>query len=492
MHHRFGQVRELAQKFLFEFEGQIRNLPGSTAARESVVATGMKYLDSLAKEAGNDAGLQLEIAQGYQRLGDVQGYPTEANLGRSKDALRSYEKAIALEEAVWKDRPKEAEAAAIFVRGLSRTAIVELVLQMTEQAERHAKRAVNIADELSLRSSADIEGVRAAANAHYSLAMILADTNSGAAYENMLQSYEALRQYNTRKPSPDGEYELAATLSRLPPLLLKLGRVEEALMKSEETLQQFEKVYASAPQNYKVQRNIATQMHVLGRTYWTANPAPNLGDPVKSARYHERSLAIPRRLLEADPDNAEIRKDVGNNTALWGEAVVQTDPAKGLLLLQQSQRLLEQLPETYALKPALIARTISNIGEALVKLGRHGEAIRQLEIALTIYKQNQDSIFKPEEYLARRRRAFALAPSSRASAVAGLEKDAQTIVESMKTEGLDSIIKICYLSQTYEALEAIDTTNAVKWRTGRRALWQARVDRKQGGTFAARQLAMTR
>ena len=70
---RFDQVRELANTFLFQFYDQVTPLAGSTAVRASIVDTARKYLDGLAKEAGNDKGLILELAQAYQRLGDGAG-----------------------------------------------------------------------------------------------------------------------------------------------------------------------------------------------------------------------------------------------------------------------------------------------------------------------------------------------------------------------------------------------------------------------------------
>ena len=78
---RFDQVRELANTFLFQFYDQVTRLPGSTGVRASIVDTARKYLDGLAAEAGSDKGLTFELAQAYQRLGNVQG-PTGANLGQ--------------------------------------------------------------------------------------------------------------------------------------------------------------------------------------------------------------------------------------------------------------------------------------------------------------------------------------------------------------------------------------------------------------------------
>ena len=93
---RFQQVRKLANTFLFEFDGKIQNITGTTEARELLVKTALEYLDSLAREAGNEAEFQYELASAYARVGDVQGYTRMNNLGHSTEALASYHKAKAL------------------------------------------------------------------------------------------------------------------------------------------------------------------------------------------------------------------------------------------------------------------------------------------------------------------------------------------------------------------------------------------------------------
>ena len=97
---RFGDVRRLAHSFLFEFNDAIRDLPGSTPARALLVRRGLEYLDGLAREAGGDRGLRRELAEAYQKVGDVQGNPYHANLGDIAGAIASYDKAIMLLEPV--------------------------------------------------------------------------------------------------------------------------------------------------------------------------------------------------------------------------------------------------------------------------------------------------------------------------------------------------------------------------------------------------------
>ena len=93
---RFQQVRRLAGSVMFELHDAISTLPGSTAARELLVKRAMEYLESLSKEAGNRPDLQREVALGYARVGEVQGYLGESNLGQLPAALANFEKAEAM------------------------------------------------------------------------------------------------------------------------------------------------------------------------------------------------------------------------------------------------------------------------------------------------------------------------------------------------------------------------------------------------------------
>ncbi len=102
---RFSDVRDLANSLLFEVHDAIENLPGSTPARKILVDRGLQYLDKLAKEAGGDLSLQRELAAAYERVGDVQGGLSIANLGNTAGFIASYRKALAIRQAVLDGRP---------------------------------------------------------------------------------------------------------------------------------------------------------------------------------------------------------------------------------------------------------------------------------------------------------------------------------------------------------------------------------------------------
>ena len=100
---RFDDVQQLANAVLFDYQDAVARLPGSIAVRERMVDDALEYLDNLAREAGGDAVLQRDLAAAYERVGDIQGRPNTANLGRLDDALASYRKALAIRRQLTPD-----------------------------------------------------------------------------------------------------------------------------------------------------------------------------------------------------------------------------------------------------------------------------------------------------------------------------------------------------------------------------------------------------
>ena len=97
---RFNDVRALADSLVFDVNDAIKDLPGSTSARELVVSKALTYLDILAQEANGDLSLQRKNTTAYERVGEVQGSSDNSNLGNTAGALASLKKAAAIREAI--------------------------------------------------------------------------------------------------------------------------------------------------------------------------------------------------------------------------------------------------------------------------------------------------------------------------------------------------------------------------------------------------------
>ncbi|HXA68275.1 MAG TPA: hypothetical protein VNV82_24145, partial [Bryobacteraceae bacterium] len=106
---RFNDARQMAHSFLFDYHDAIVALPGAIELRRKLVQDGLVYLDRLSKQAGGDAGLQLELAGGYMKVADVQASANGDNLGDVRGGQVSYRKAIALLEELNRRDPANQE-----------------------------------------------------------------------------------------------------------------------------------------------------------------------------------------------------------------------------------------------------------------------------------------------------------------------------------------------------------------------------------------------
>lgn len=146
---RFQQVRQLANKVLFDVYGSIANLPGAVEARRVVVATAMEYLNALSKDATNDPGLAWELAEAYTRVAEVQGLDS-VSFGRHRDALESSFKATQLAEAVLaKQGLTDAQKERLLVTYDNQVFQMTITLSEVKGARQVAEKAMRLSEALS-------------------------------------------------------------------------------------------------------------------------------------------------------------------------------------------------------------------------------------------------------------------------------------------------------------------------------------------------------
>jgi non-specific serine/threonine protein kinase/serine/threonine-protein kinase len=92
---RFEDLRQFAHSVVFDISDSLSSIPGTIAVQKQVVETALRYLDRLSQRGVEDVALREELAGAYVRIGKVQGGAFEANLGDSRGALDSFNKAIA-------------------------------------------------------------------------------------------------------------------------------------------------------------------------------------------------------------------------------------------------------------------------------------------------------------------------------------------------------------------------------------------------------------
>ena len=242
---RFAQVRELANKFIFEFEASIRSTPGTLDARKKMLATARQYLANLAADSRGDASLNRELAESYYRLSEAEYATGEtsawlADLTRARDILRG----------LGDDRKGAPEQRALYV-----TVLVHLqdywVDRDPPKAVPYSLEAMAVAQAFRQRYPDHLLAWRAWLEANMLRGATLFDTQQVSAALPYLQ--EAVRIADEARGKFPSEVQLVTLRvdagNRLANVTSESGRYEEGLRANSETIAFFDPLIASRPED---------------------------------------------------------------------------------------------------------------------------------------------------------------------------------------------------------------------------------------------------
>ncbi|MDQ6655134.1 MAG: serine/threonine protein kinase, partial [Verrucomicrobiota bacterium] len=265
---RFSEVRGLTNSYLFEIHDAIHDLPGATAARQLIVSRALEYIDRLATEARGDRALQLELANAYLKVGDVQGKPYTPNLGDSAGALRSYRNAVEIAVPIAAaERGHSSEARAILGRAYEALGAVQSRLSQWEDATASHQRAVAIREQLLKDDPAHA--------AEWQRGLVANDLGLG----------DAIVSAHRFKPEPGAQRRALEFYRRALPLC-------EALVAAP-TANSTDAFWMS-----KTCSRIATQLSDVGAA--EHDPAAYR----EAAIFHRRAVALDEQMLQADPESS--------------------------------------------------------------------------------------------------------------------------------------------------------------------------------------------
>ena len=337
---RFNDVRKLANSLLSEIYESVRDLPGSTPARQLIVGGALEYLDSLARESAGDRSLQRELADAYEKVGRVQGGdPGHPNLGDINGALSSFRKMLAIRQSLAEADPNNTKDPIALARGYRAIADLQAVYlgDVTSALESSAK-AVAIT-ELLYKFHADDKMVAQELSADYeklgdiqgggngSLAN-LADVQAGLA--NHLKSHALVRELARQTPADlKLQRSLAVSEYKLQNDLIKTGDRAGAMRRAREVVDIFERL-AKQPNSALAQRDLSVGYFSL------AQLAQLDGRFADAAQYFRKESELLEAVVTVDPKNTEYRLDLAAARASLGFNLSKTGHNKeGLALLQR-------------------------------------------------------------------------------------------------------------------------------------------------------------
>ena len=378
---RFGQVRELAHAFIFDFHDLIANLKGATPARELLVKTALEYLNGLASEAADDPGLMRELAIAYEKVADVQGSPAGANLGDTTGALQSYKAALRIFEMLAEGDPASAAARRELADCLDKLGNLHRVLNQEDEARACYERAVTTCEELAQRTPNDVETQRGLARAQTRIAdMLELDGQTAKALDTYRQALTILQSLSAADNA--GRRLMAICHGRIGDTLATMGRSAEALAAYQRAAEIDAASAEADPNNAEAQRDWANALDDV------ADMQRTLGDLEAALSTYQQGMRIREGLVAADPDDFESSFElaasynrIGNLCVMTGQnAEALPNYQKGLEI---TQRLISANPDNERLQSRLRVSHIT-LGDARRNLKQLPEALGHYEQSLAI------------------------------------------------------------------------------------------------------------
>jgi tetratricopeptide (TPR) repeat protein len=314
---RFQQVRVLANKFVFAVDDELYKVAGAMKARQMLVSTSLEYLDALGKESRFDRELALEIGAAYVKVGDVLGGENGSNLGKTGEAIESWNKAIAIYNSLGASQPEIQEKLA---RVLSRRALA---------VRSSGKYSEGLADQQKAVSLLDATGRNSVerAMAHCSLGdQLLQLSGPDAALKEHHVCGEILRAAG----KPDSN-----AFNRSGAALLEAGRLPEAASHFNKALASLNQQLLADPENDRVRREIAVVNLRLSGVQSSADH-PSLGNHAAALLFARKAIETYSELAAKDPANKEAQQsltiasvrlanllDLAENKSLEAEQIVR-------------------------------------------------------------------------------------------------------------------------------------------------------------------------
>lgn len=377
---RFNDVRSIANSLIFEVNEKIDESP--IKARELLVTRSVEYLDKLAAEAGNDAGLRAELAASYEKIGDVQAYHFGSGTGDIAGALENHRKSLAIRESLAASFPNELQYKRYLAASYLKIADLSVTSGKTAAAlEKYdlAVSAIESARELALADQAiRLELARAYGKRGQG---ILRSGSISKALENYEKAIDLMNEAAAFEPaSARVRHGVSVYRSYSGYAKLEMGRLDDAIADFADALRIDSELLRAEPGNLELVRNYASSEQWLGT-------ALRHGRRFDDSREHlKKALDEQIRLHQVDPSNsgdlnslADAYLEIGwteRDSGNYQKAVDYLQKA-----IAHYEAVSKKDPNNVSARRQ-ISFTKRNLGEALIKKGDRGEALALFTSAL--------------------------------------------------------------------------------------------------------------
>ena len=304
----------------FALDESLAAVAGATAPRRQLVEALNAYLTQV--PVGDNRTLALETAEGYRRLGDIQGNPNGPNLGDPPAALRSYESARGLLMPLHELAPESEDVTV----ALSRIAAAMGDVFLAQKSYVSAGESYDNA--LSLANSQTDDGVGRVAHRvlragiHRPMGDLKRALGDFSAAQDHYQQALAIDLANTKQFPGEPEYRrlLALTYLRVAGMRAAQGMPTEARTGYQEATAILNALAGSGRGSAGLRRELAFGRARLGVMLEAEG---NIGGRIEIRAAAEEF----RSLMAEDPADARSRRDLMATLVQLGDAIRIDDAA---------------------------------------------------------------------------------------------------------------------------------------------------------------------
>ncbi|MFN0103091.1 MAG: protein kinase domain-containing protein [Bryobacteraceae bacterium] len=401
---RFQDVRRLANTFIFDMDDAIARLPGSTAVRGTMVRNSLQYLDSLAQESTDDPSLQEDLANAYEKVGDVQGRPGSLNLGGTAASLQSYRKAEGIRRTLLSDAKTDTERERR-EEALANTLMrISSILRATgdgQQALEADRTALEMRRRLLDRKPADLTRQRNVASSLTATSASLSMMGEFQAVLELrregLQIYEQLAKRNPG--SDDDQQGLAVAHTRMASILMHEKDMKGAVKHYRESL----RIQAALHTTHSGQAQFRISLGLANSNL--GNALRVAGDPKAALASFALAVEQFQPLVDADANEVRARTLLATvrlrQAKAWNDLGDMDRAARMLRSVLEERRLLAERNPANSGARGEVAEAHGALGDVALRAKGFAEAVAQYESALAIYaeleKQGRSNAADKEE-----------------------------------------------------------------------------------------------
>ncbi|NBB75833.1 MAG: tetratricopeptide repeat protein [Bacteroidetes bacterium] len=349
----FEIIQDLSGTLIFDIYDNISELPGSTPSRKIIVEKALVYLDQLAANTTPDENLHLYLAEAYRKIGDVQGNPTNANLGLHREALESYQTSLNYLAPLVENDAENLSARESLAMLHGRMSDVYRTLGNLAESREQMTQSLKQYDDLRNEAPDKPHILRSYALANIKMGDLMGNPNFTSlempviALDYYAESEEILKPLFASNPDDVFNIRLLGLVfERFGDIYSYQGSYDEAAEYFEDSMELRKKLAEMDPSNSEALRDEAIAYEKL------ADVHQQNGNLNEALRNYSMSMEIFTRLAAIDPRNVQAQQSLAISYLHLGDLHYHTEnfsfqnPEKALTFFNQSYEILQNVYDT--------------------------------------------------------------------------------------------------------------------------------------------------